>query len=173
AARSNMTSASRWFDRTFSFDLPIALAPNVVSRLRGAPARLEELTRGVGRERLIRRVDRKWSAQEHAGHLLDLEPLGLTRLEEFVTNRPRLTAADLENRRTDEANHNASDIAAIMRGFRTERMAFVARLDAIDETVWARTSVHPRLGTPMRLIDLAFFIPAPDDHHLPPSHRPP
>src|SRR5262245_35597713 len=166
-----MTSASRWFDRTFSFDVPVSLAPNVVSRLRGAPARLEELTRGVARERLIRRVDGKWSAQEHAGHLLDLEPLGLTRLEEFVANRPRLTAADLENRRTDEANHNASDIAVILRGFRTERTAFVARLDAIDETLWARTSVHPRLGTPMRLIDLAFFIAEHDDHHLAAIYR--
>ena len=25
---------------------------------------------------------------------------------------------------------------------------------------------HPRLGTPMRLIDLAFFVAEHDDHHL-------
>jgi DinB family protein len=161
-----MAVSSRWFDRTFAFDMPVALAPNVVERLRGTPARLEELTRGATRERLTRRVDSKWSAQEHAGHLLDLEPLGLTRLEEFVANRPRLTAADLENRRTDEAGHNTSDIAVTLRGFRAERMAFVARLDAADETLWERRSLHPRLGTPMRLLDLALFIAEHDDHHL-------
>jgi len=161
-----MALESRWFDRTFTFDLPASMAPNVVERLRGTPARLEELTRGVGRERLIRRGDGTWSAQEHAGHLLDLEPLGLTRLEEFVANRPRLTAADVENRRTHEANHNASDIVVILRGFRAERMALVARLDAADETLWVRRSLHPRLGTPMRLLDLALFIAEHDDHHL-------
>jgi uncharacterized damage-inducible protein DinB len=166
-----MAAGSRWFDRTFAFDMPVTMAPNVVERLRGTPARLEELTRGATRERLIRRVDGKWSAQEHAGHLLDLEPLGLTRLDEFVAGRPKLTAADLENRRTDEANHNASDIAVVLRGFRAERRAFVTRLDGADETLWARTSLHPRLGTPMRLLDLAFFIAEHDDHHLAAIHR--
>src|SRR5262249_49893416 len=42
-----VTSERRWFDRAFSFDLPVTQAPNVVERLRGTPARLEELCRGV------------------------------------------------------------------------------------------------------------------------------
>jgi hypothetical protein len=26
--------------------------------------------------------------------------------------------------------------------------------------------VHPRLGTPMRLVDMMFFVAEHDDHHL-------
>jgi predicted short-subunit dehydrogenase-like oxidoreductase (DUF2520 family) len=29
-----------------------------------------------------------------------------------------------------------------------------------------RTSLHPRLKRPMRLIDLCFFVAEHDDHHL-------
>lgn len=33
----------KWFDRKFTFDLPASMYPNVVERLRGTPARLEDI----------------------------------------------------------------------------------------------------------------------------------
>src|ERR1041385_5896641 len=75
-----------WFKRKFSFDLPIEMFPNVVERVRGTPARLEELTRGLSREELTHRDGDKWSIQEQAGHLLDLEELGMNRLDDFEAN---------------------------------------------------------------------------------------
>jgi uncharacterized damage-inducible protein DinB len=155
-----------WFKRKFAFDLPIEMFPNVVERLRGTPAQLEELTRGLSPENLTRRLDDKWSIQEHAGHLLDLEELGMNRLDDFEAGRETLTAADLTNRKTHEANHNADTIENILTQFRQERMAFVARLDAYDEAFVQRTAVHPRLQQGARIIDLAFFIAEHDDHHL-------
>ena len=37
-----MIERTRWFDRTFTFDLPLWMYPNVVERLRGTPARVAE-----------------------------------------------------------------------------------------------------------------------------------
>ena len=94
-----------WFKRQFSFDLPVEMFPSVVERLRGTPARLEELTLGISRELLTRRDGDKWSIQEQAGHLLDLEDLGMKRLDDFEAGHDQLTVADLTNRKTHEADH--------------------------------------------------------------------
>ena len=161
-----MISRMEWFKRQFSFGLPVELFPNVVERLRGTPARLEDLTRGISPEHLIQRNDEKWSIQEQAGHLLDLEALGIARLDDFEAGRDELTAADLANRKTHEANHNANTLENILAAFRKERMDFVARLDSYDEAFVQRTGLHPRLNQQIRVIDLAFFIAEHDDHHL-------
>jgi uncharacterized damage-inducible protein DinB len=156
-----------WFDRKFSFDfLPLWMYPNVVERVRGTPARLEDLTRSVSQEILTRRDGDKWSIQEHAGHLLDLEQLGIDRLDDYEAERETLHAADLKNRKTHEANHNADTIENILAAFRAERMDFVSRLDAYNEQFVQRVAVHPRLQMKIRVLDLIFFIAEHDDHHL-------
>jgi hypothetical protein len=156
-----------WFKRQFTFDaLPLWMYPNVVERLRGVPARLEDLTRDVPTLILTGRDGDKWSLQEHAGHLLDLEPLGMHRLDDYEAGRETLYAADLTNRKTHEAHHNADAVANILARFRTERMEFVRRLDEYDETFIQRTALHPRLQLQLRVLDLAFFIAEHDDHHL-------
>ena len=161
-----MIDRLEWIKRQFKFELPLGMYANVVERVRGTPARLEDLTRGLSREVVTRRDGDKWSIQEQAGHLLDLEELGMKRLEDFETGRDPLTAADMTNQKTHEANHNANSIENILNAFRQERMAFVARLDSYDETVVARTALHPRLQQQIRVIDLVFFIAEHDDHHL-------
>jgi hypothetical protein len=129
-----------WIKRQFSFELPLGMYGNVVERVRGTPARLEDLTRGLSTELLTRRDGDKWSIQEQAGHLLDLEGLGMNRLDDFEAGRDVLTAADMTNQKTHEANHNANSIENILSEFRKERMAFVARLDSYDEEFVSRTA---------------------------------
>ena len=156
-----------WFERKFSFDfLPVWMYPNVVERVRGTPARLEDLVRSAPPETLTRRENDKWSIQEHAGHLLDLEQLGIDRLDDYEAGRETLHAADVENRKTHEANHNANAIENILAAFRAERMEFVRRLDEYDEAFVQRIALHPRLKKKIRVLDLAFFIAEHDDHHL-------
>ena len=156
-----------WFEREFSFDfLPLWMYPNITERVRGTPARLEDLVRSAKPEMLTRREQDKWSIQEHAGHLLDLEPLGMNRLDDYEAGRDQLHAADMENRKTHEANHNAASIEDILRAFRAERMEFVRRLDEYDEAFVQRVAIHPRLKKPIRVLDLAYFIAEHDDHHL-------
>jgi uncharacterized damage-inducible protein DinB len=161
-----MVDRTEWIKRQFSFELPLGMYGNVVERVRGTPARLEDLTRGLDREILTRRDGDKWSIQEQVGHLLDLEPLGMIRLDDFEAGRDPLTAADMANQRTYEANHNANTIENILSDFRRERMDFVRRLDAYDEEFVRRTAIHPRLQVRIRVIDLVFFIAEHDDHHL-------
>jgi len=161
-----MVERTEWIKRQFSFGLPVGMYPNVLERVRGTPARLEDLVRGLSREVLTRRDDDKWSIQEQAGHLLDLEPLGMNRLDDFEQGRETLQAADMSNQKTHEANHNAETIEHILATFRAERMEFVRRLDEYDEAFVERTALHPRLKTQIRVIDLVFFVAEHDDHHL-------
>jgi uncharacterized damage-inducible protein DinB len=161
-----MSQVPVWFDRTFAFTFPVELYPNVCARLRGTPARLEEVLLGTASERLVQKPQGKWSAQEHAGHLWDMEPLWLTRVEDYVAGNDQLTPTDLQNRRTDEANHNAQSLAEILAGFRAAREKLVKRAEALDPSLFSREIPHPRLKTPMRLVDHLYFVAEHDDHHL-------
>ena len=161
-----MSQVPIWFERKFDFSFPVELLPNLRARLRGTPARLEETLRGRSHEILIRKVQEKWSAQEHAGHLLDLEPLWLARVGDYVAGRDQLTVADLTNRKTDEANHNACALEKILTEFRAARERLLKRVDELDASLFALAIPHPRLKTPMRLVDHLYFVAEHDDHHL-------
>jgi uncharacterized damage-inducible protein DinB len=155
-----------WFEREFNFSFPVEMLPNVSARLRGTPARLEESLRGVPHWILIRKAQGKWSVQEHAGHLLDLEPLWLARVDDYLTGSHQLTAADLTNRKTDDADHNARALEEILTDFRNAREKLLKRADGLDESLFAHAIPHPRLKKPMRLVDHLCFVAEHDDHHL-------
>ena len=161
-----MSELSIWFERKFKFEFPVELYPNLCMRLRGAPARLEELVRDLATEQLVRQLDGKWSMQENAGHLLDLEALWLTRLDDYRTGAETLAPADLTNRKTFEACYNQRPLAEILAAFRRARADTMERLESFPAPLFARTALHPRLKTPMRLVDLLYFVAEHDDHHL-------
>lgn len=161
-----MGQVPAWFERKFQFTFPVELYPNLLARLRGTPARLEETLRGRSRELLTGTPQEKWSAQEHAGHLLDLEPLWLARVGDYVVASEQLTPTDLQNRKTDEADHNARPLEDILGNFRAERVKLLKRVHELDPSLLGRAIPHPRLKTPMRLVDHLFFVAEHDDHHL-------
>jgi hypothetical protein len=164
-----MRQAPAWFERRFEFSFPVELYPNLCARLRGTPARLEETLQGHPHETLIRKADERWSAQEHAGHLLDLEGLWLARVGDYVAGSGELTPTDLQNRKTYEANHNARPWEEILTDFRATRGPLLKRIEEIaelDPSLFAKTIPHPRLKTPMRLVDHLYFVAEHDDHHL-------
>jgi uncharacterized damage-inducible protein DinB len=115
---------------------------------------------------LTRKAQAKWSVQEHAGHLLDLEPLWLARVDDYVAASDQLTATDLKNRKTDEANHNARSVEEILTEFRPAREKLLKRVDELEASLFARVIPHPRLRVPMRLVDHLYFVAEHDDHHL-------
>src|SRR6202167_6849659 len=147
-----MNRAPTWFERKFEFSFPVELHPNLCARLRGTPARLEEALRGHSPKILVRKAEEKWSAQEHAGHLLDLEPLWLARVGDYVAGSAQLTVTDLQNRKTDEANYNARPVEKILSEFRSARARLVKRADEVDASLLARAIAHPRLKTPIALV---------------------
>jgi len=155
-----------WFERKFDFTFPAEHHPNLCVRLRGTPARLEEILHRATRDMLVDKPQEQWSAQEHAGHLLDLEPLWMARVDDFLADRDTLTATDMGNRKTHEANHNARELAEILAGFREARVRLVERVRTFEPDAFARASLHPRLKQPMRLVDHLYFVAEHDDHHL-------
>ena len=161
-----MIKVPGWFERKFEFTLPVEQCPNLCVRLRGTPARLEDIVRDVPRDVLVRKPGDKWSAQEHAGHLLDLEPLWTARADDFLRGGDALTAADLTNRHTNEANHNARDLNDIAAKFRAARTRLLDRVGTLPAEAFTRTMLHPRLNQPMRLVDHLYFVAEHDDHHL-------
>jgi len=161
-----MSQVPVWFERKFDFTFPVEQYPNLCVRLRGTPARLEEMLRGTSPKVLRVKPSEKWSAQEHAGHLLDLEPLWLARVEDFLANGATLTVADLSNRKTHEANHNRRVLEEILDEFRAARLRLLDRVSKFQPDFFARSKLHPRLQQPMRLVDHLYFVAEHDDHHL-------
>lgn len=161
-----MVQRMRWVEREFEFNLPVGVFPCVIERLRGTPARLVELTRGLTREELTAKPGGLWSIQEQAGHLWDLDGLHEGRLEDYARGVEVLRAADMRNRKTEEAGHNDARLEEILAAFRAARQRFVRRLEALNDTEVATSALHPRLQKQMRVIDMAYFTAEHDDHHL-------
>lgn len=161
-----MSKHLKWTDRTFEFNFPLELYPEIIERVRGTPARLDDRVRAVDESVWVKRDGDRWSIQENAGHLLDLESLVAGRLDEYLAGSSSLHAADMTNRKTYEADHNQASMASILSGFRAQRMALVARLDNLESQNFAVVAHHPRLDVPMRLVDMLLFQAEHDDYHL-------
>ena len=158
--------SGKWFSRTFELGLPPKAAPEILDRLRSTPDRLAAAVAGLSPEILTKRRDNKWSIQENAGHLFDLESLWDQRLDDYVRGATVLTPTDLENRKTHEAAHNDRPISEILESFRNARLAIVERLARMTPADLSRSALHPRLQQPMTVVDLCFFVAEHDDHHL-------
>ena len=155
-----------WIERSFHFDFPKWMYPNLVERVRGGPARAEDAVRNVPFSLMTERQGASWSIQENIGHLLDIEPLMLGRLDDFENRLPQLRAWEETNSSTWEANHNARPLQELLTGFRSARSRLVERLDSLDDSLIEQVAFHPRLKRPMRVIDLVYFIAEHDDYHL-------
>lgn len=161
-----MIPLARWFTRTFDHELPAGLYPAVLERLRGMPVRAAALLNEFPAPLRCRTIGSSWSGQQHIGHLDDLHDLDMRRLQDFVSGAAVLSAADLANRRTHEANHNDTATEVLLARVRAHREDLADRLEALDEAIVERSAQHPRLQRPMRVIDWMYFVAEHDDHHL-------
>src|SRR5215470_3870017 len=155
-----------WRKSEFSFDHPIDVFPMLLERLRGTPARARELIAGVSDQVLATRPNGKWSAKDHLGHLVDLQPLDEHRLHEFLARTPVLSPADISNRATEHGNHRQTACAHILGRLRIGREELVVKLDVLTAEEVGISAVHPRLQKPMRMLDWIYFVTEHDDHHL-------
>jgi uncharacterized damage-inducible protein DinB len=154
-----------WTDRAFNFDFDARIYPDILERFRGTPARLDDKLRGLPRD-VLAANDGGWTILQNLGHLLDLEPLWDRRLDDYLAGRPVLSAADITNAATNQASHNARDVRDLLAAFRAHRAAQAARLDALPQTDFSRTAIHPRLKVTMRLVDAVSFVCQHDDYHM-------
>jgi hypothetical protein len=97
---------------------------------------------------------------------LDLEPLWKGRLQDILNGEEILRPADLENQKTDLANHNDRETIELLHEFKETRNDLMRRLEKLQEGDVYKSALHPRLKTPMRTMDLFLFVADHDDHHL-------
>jgi hypothetical protein len=152
-----------WFDRHFPPIEDNGLLPGILERLDGTAPRLRSLLMGVER---ASPVGSGWSIHQEVGHLIDLEPLWLQRVHDIIHRQPVLTVADLSNRATHEGDHDQWPVAQLVDRFERARRLYVSALRRANDGDLQHSARHPRLGTAMRLIDLAYFVAEHDDHHL-------
>ncbi|UCD74568.1 MAG: DinB family protein [Phycisphaerales bacterium] len=156
-----------WTQRTFNFDFPAGLYPELTERIRSAPVRAEAICAGLPPEVLTQRDGDRWSIQENVGHLAGADSrLFMGRLDDYEAGAEVLRPADMTNKATHAANHNDRPFAEVMASFHDSRAAIIARLEPLDEEAFARSAHHPRLDVPMRLVDMIAFMAEHDDYHL-------
>ena len=161
-----MIEQTPWFNRKFPPIEDNGLLPVIIERLEGTPPRMEWKLQQYNPLLLSQVIDGKWSVKQQAGHLLDLEPLWLGRVYDILDGKEEMRAADLQNTRTHQADHNEKEVRSLTDAFREERNKLVTTLRNLEEPDLRRSALHPRLHTPMRIIDLAFFVAEHDDHHI-------
>jgi len=156
---------TKWFDRKFPIIQDNGLLPTIIERLEGTGARLVSKIERIDFTRVSPIGDR-WSIKKEIGHLLDLEPLWLERAIQIVNDVPDLVAADLTNKKTNETNHDERNVTDLVAEFAGSRQRFIELLRKLKDEDLQKASIHPRLGTPMKIVDLAYFVAEHDDHHL-------
>lgn len=157
---------TKWFDRKFDFGFAQNIFPSVIERLRGTPARLEEKLKNISNDAANAKDNGNWSIKENIGHLIDLEPLWIGRLEDILEQRTNLRVADLMNTKTNEANHNHREVTDLLTEFRKVRSATITKIEKLSVEQIYMSALHPRLKTPMRTMDHFLFVAEHDDHHL-------
>ncbi|MFL5739823.1 MAG: DinB family protein [Flavisolibacter sp.] len=160
-----MIQQTPWIQRQFNFNFPVGLFPVIFSRLEGSIFRIHTILLNADEEKSSHN-SAGWSVKQHVGHLYDLEELWWKRLADFEANKAMLTVADMSNAKTNEAGHNEKTLEQLLHLFTVERQKMLETIYSIDEEMLQRTSVHPRLNQPMRLIDALYFIAEHDDHHI-------
>lgn len=147
----------KWFDRKFEFTIEQNIFPSIIERLKGTPIRLNHKIDQISAEHLNEKLEGTWSIQENIGHLIDLEPIWQGRLEDILNGTEYLREADLENKKTDSANHNEKEIEQLLIDFSNIRQRTLDSLVKLNKKEVYKYALHPRLKTPMRTMDLFFL----------------
>jgi len=156
----------KWFERKFDFDYQDNIFPEIIKRLTTKHPELEKLVDGLSSKTLEIKPDDTWSIKENIGHLSDLEPLWQGRLKDILSDEEYLRPADLQNKKTDLASHNNISLDELLLQFSALRATTIQQLTQLKADDVYKSALHPRLKTPMRVIDLFYFVAEHDDHHL-------
>lgn len=140
--------------------------PTLMERLWGTPIRLQEKLKAIPIDIQPIQLNGKWSILEQIGHLTDLETLWQMRLQDILSGKEMMTVWDLTNEKTAQAKHNAKTAPTLIAAFTDSRNQTLALLNSLKEEDIYKFALHPRLLTPMRIMDLCLFVAEHDDHHL-------
>jgi hypothetical protein len=135
-----MIERSRWLERDFAFGLPVSRFPDVLERLRGTLARLEDRLGGVSAAWLSARSGGSWSIQENVGQLLLVERLWDGRLDDFLAGAEELRPAGYDATPVEAAQFNERPVGDLLAAFRAARLRHVGRQTSVPPTSGGRPS---------------------------------
>jgi uncharacterized damage-inducible protein DinB len=156
----------KWFDRTFDFSFNKNSFSTIMQRLEYTPILLKNEIETCSKKQLSFKMHNKWSIKENIGHLSDLETIWLGRLDDILAGKKYLRTADLENKKTNLANHNIKSIAELIKEFENVRAKTIVNISGLNKDDINKFALHPRLNKPMKVIDLFYFVAEHDEHHL-------
>jgi uncharacterized damage-inducible protein DinB len=165
-SQNNRRTMEKWFDKKFELGLDDSQFKDLLNKLSETPTKIENLIKNIPEEILNTKPDGKWSIKENIGHLIDLEELHSDRIDDFIEGKEILRSADLQNKKTDEANHNNTSTDKLLTELKKARKYFISRFKALDKEVLNRKAIHPRLNQDMRPVDMAYFVAEHDAHHI-------
>jgi hypothetical protein len=150
-----------WFDRTFTFGLPVEMLPFYLERLEGSIYRIEAKVKGVSDSVLSEKYNGKWSIKQNIGHLAEVDLVSNKRIDEMKSGAATLSPAVFEPK-----DYNPWPVEKVVAFFREARLSNLAKYNNSAEADLLKSSTHPRLKVKMSPVDLAFFDAEHDDHHI-------
>jgi uncharacterized damage-inducible protein DinB len=161
-----MQNKVKWFDRKFDLSFGMDKYPQLLYRLEQAPIQFSQILSTLPEEVQILKPNGKWSIKENIGHLTVLEPLWQTRFQEIKEGKFEMSPADLKNTLTNQMGFNSHPLAELLQMFSVERNKTIGLLGKLEQSDFSKTSIHPRLQQPMRIVDMMYFVAEHDQHHL-------
>ena len=140
--------------------------PVLLERVQGTTARLSSLLARQPAEKLLRRVEGKWSAMEHLGHLVTLQDRFTPRVDDFVQRRTKLCDINLQDQVPFLQGQRLRMLGDVLEEFRLKRLEFANRIEHFHRRSLEHFAYHPCQDRTMRPMDMLFWIAEHDDHHL-------
>jgi uncharacterized damage-inducible protein DinB len=156
----------KWFDRKFDLSFGTDKYAHLLYRLEQAPIQFNQILSTLPEEVQILKPNGKWSIKENIGHLAVLESLWQTRFQEIKEGKVEMSPADLNNTLTNESAFNSNLLDDLLKTFAFERNKTIDILKNLEQIDFSKTSIHPRLQQPMRIVDMMYFVAEHDQHHL-------
>src|SRR5690606_23765754 len=164
--KMELVITNKWFDRDFNFDFGIEQYNNLLDRLENFPMILNQILDQIPEQFPTYNTEGKWSINQNIGHLFLLEIIWRARFQEINDGKKMMSPADLNNTATTRSSSNKLLITELIKCFWYERIKTIDFLKSLNSDDILKSSIHPRLNQPMRVIDLMYFVAEHDQHHL-------
>lgn len=135
----------------------------LIDALAQTPARLTETL--AGRVPTGARSNEDWGPAEVVAHLVDVERLYRGHMQEILRREGALLRRFDERRAAREHDYAATDLAASLEAFATERGETMSLLMNLALKDWERTGIHDTDGE-LSIEDLAERLVEHDDEHV-------
>src|ERR1044072_3163404 len=128
-----------WFERQFTFGLPVGMLPFYLERISGTIIRLEKKVSGIPEDILSHKLDGKWSIKQNIGHLAEVDEIALKRINEMVNGISPMSPAVFEPRQ----DYNAQPVSEVLKYFKTGRIENIKRYSSLSKEDLLKASLHP------------------------------